>query len=61
MADSDRTTSAGRSASRWFARMESRPNSPVPGFVNDSADLRDIAVVAIGALEKWEGVKGLGA
>jgi hypothetical protein len=33
----------------------------VPDFVNDPEDLRDIAVIVIGALEKWEAVKGLGA
>jgi hypothetical protein len=33
----------------------------VPDFVNDPADLREIAVVVIRALEKWEAVKGLGA
>jgi hypothetical protein len=33
----------------------------VPDFVNDPEDLRDIAIVVIGALEKWEAVKGLGA
>jgi hypothetical protein len=33
----------------------------VPDFVNDPADLREIAIVVIGALEKWEAVKGLGA
>ena len=33
----------------------------VPDFVNDPEDLRNIAIVVIGALEKWEAVKGLGA
>jgi hypothetical protein len=33
----------------------------VPDFVNDPEDLRDVAVVVIGALEKWEAVQGLGA
>jgi hypothetical protein len=33
----------------------------VPDFVNDPEDLRDIAMVVIGALEKWEAVQGLGA
>jgi hypothetical protein len=33
----------------------------VPAFLNDPADLREIAIVVIGALEKWEAVKGLGA
>jgi hypothetical protein len=33
----------------------------VPNFVADPEDLRRIATVVIGALEKWEDVKGLGA
>jgi hypothetical protein len=33
----------------------------VPDFVGDPEDLRRIAAVVIGALEKWEDVKGLGA
>lgn len=33
----------------------------VPDFVSDPEDLRDIALTVIGALEKWEQVKGLGA
>jgi hypothetical protein len=33
----------------------------VPDFVSDPEDLRDIAMVVIGALEKWEAVQGLGA
>jgi len=33
----------------------------VPDFVADPEDLREIASVVIGALEKWEDVKGLGA
>ena len=33
----------------------------VPDFVNNPADLRGIAVLVIGALEKWEDAKGLGA
>jgi hypothetical protein len=33
----------------------------VPEFVSDPEDLRGIAVIVIGALEKWEQVKGLGA
>jgi hypothetical protein len=33
----------------------------VPDFVSDPEDLRDIATLVIGALEKWERVKGLGA
>jgi hypothetical protein len=33
----------------------------VPDFVADPLDLRHIASVVIGALEKWEDVKGLGA
>jgi hypothetical protein len=33
----------------------------VPDFVNDPEDLRDIAIIVIGALEKWESAKGLGA
>ena len=32
----------------------------VPTFVNDPEDLRRIASVVIGALEKWEQVEGLG-
>ncbi len=33
----------------------------VPDFVSDPEDLRGIAAIVIGALEKWEEVKGLGA
>ena len=33
----------------------------VPEFVSDPEDLRGVAVIVIGALEKWEQVKGLGA
>jgi hypothetical protein len=33
----------------------------VPDFVAGPEDLRRIAAVVIGALEKWEDVKGLGA
>ena len=33
----------------------------VPDFVSDPEDLREIAAVVIGAVEKWEEVKGLGA
>jgi hypothetical protein len=33
----------------------------VPDFVADPEDLRQIATVVIGAVEKWEDVKGLGA
>ena len=33
----------------------------VPDFVSDPEDLRSIALIVIGALEKWEQVKGLGA
>ena len=33
----------------------------VPAFVSDPEDLRGIATIVIGALEKWEQVKGLGA
>ncbi|HTT29487.1 MAG TPA: hypothetical protein VMG37_13820 [Solirubrobacteraceae bacterium] len=32
----------------------------VPTFVNDPEDLRCIATVVIGAVEKWEDVEGLG-
>jgi hypothetical protein len=32
----------------------------VPDFVNDPEDIRRIALVVIGALEKWEDVEGLG-
>jgi hypothetical protein len=32
----------------------------VPDFVNDPLDLRRVALVVIGALEKWEQVQGLG-
>ena len=32
----------------------------VPTFVNDPEDLRQIATVVIGAVEKWEDVEGLG-
>ena len=32
----------------------------VPDFVNDPEDVRQIALVVIGALEKWEDVEGLG-
>jgi hypothetical protein len=32
----------------------------VPDFVNDPEDLRQIALIVIGALEKWDKVKGLG-
>jgi hypothetical protein len=31
----------------------------VPDFVNDPLDLRRVALVVIGALEKWEKVEGL--
>jgi hypothetical protein len=33
----------------------------VPDFVNDPEDIREIALVVIGALEKWDRVQGLGA
>ena len=33
----------------------------VPDFVDDPEALREIALVVIGALEKWEAVQGLGA
>jgi hypothetical protein len=33
----------------------------VPDFVADPEDLRGIAKIVIGAIEKWEDVKGLGA
>ena len=33
----------------------------VPDFVSDPEDLRGIATIVIGALEKWDQVKGLGA
>lgn len=33
----------------------------VPKFVSDPHDIRSIAIVVIGALEKWESVQGLGA
>jgi hypothetical protein len=33
----------------------------VPDFVNDPEDLRAIALIVIGAREKWDDVKGLGA
>ena len=33
----------------------------VPDFVNDPEDIRQIALVVIGALEKWDRVQGLGA
>ena len=33
----------------------------VPDFVSDPEDLRAIAGIVTGALEKWEQVKGLGA
>ena len=32
----------------------------VPDFVNDPEDLRRIATIVIGAVEKWEQVEGLG-
>ena len=32
----------------------------VPDFVNAPEDVRQIALVVIGALEKWEDVEGLG-
>lgn len=32
----------------------------VPDFVNAPEDIREIALVVIGALEKWDRVKGLG-
>lgn len=32
----------------------------VPNFVEDPDDLRGIAMVVIGAFEKWEAVQGLG-
>jgi hypothetical protein len=32
----------------------------VPDFVADPEDLRRIATVVIGAIEKWEEVKGVG-
>ena len=32
----------------------------VPTFVNDPEDLRRIATIVIGAIEKWEQVEGLG-
>jgi hypothetical protein len=33
----------------------------VPDLVDDPEDVREIAIDVIGALEKWEGVQGLGA
>jgi hypothetical protein len=33
----------------------------VPKFVSDPHDIRSIAIVVIGAVEKWESVQGLGA
>jgi hypothetical protein len=33
----------------------------VPGFVEDPDDLRGIAIVVIGAFEKWGAVQGLSA
>lgn len=33
----------------------------VPEFVSDPEDVRAIAAIVIGALEKWEKVEGLGA
>ena len=33
----------------------------VPDFVNDPEDVREIALIVIRALEKWEDVKGMGA
>ena len=33
----------------------------VPDFVGDPEDVRQIAAIVIGALEKWDRVKGLGA
>ena len=42
-------------------RQDGRSEFTGPEIVNDPADLRDIAVVAIAAPEKWEGLKGLGA
>ena len=32
----------------------------VPDLVNDPEDLRRIAIVVIGAFDKWEAVQGLG-
>ena len=32
----------------------------VPEFVSDPEDLRDIARIVIGAVDKWDRVKGLG-
>ena len=32
----------------------------VPDFVNDPEDIRRVALVVIGALQKWEDVEGLG-
>jgi hypothetical protein len=32
----------------------------LPTFVNDPEDLRRVAIVVIGAIEKWEDVEGLG-
>ncbi len=33
----------------------------VPSFVADPEDIREIATIVIGAVQKWEAVKGLGA
>lgn len=33
----------------------------VPKFLSDPEDIRSIAIVVIGAMEKWETVQGLGA
>jgi hypothetical protein len=33
----------------------------VPEFVSDPEDVRSIAAIVIGAFEKWDRVKGLGA
>jgi hypothetical protein len=32
----------------------------VPDFVNDPEDIREIALIVIGAWEKWKDVEGLG-
>ena len=61
-AGSDRTRGTSRGQSRIERHHDDGASADftIPDFVNDPQDLRQIAIVVIGALEKWEDVQGLG-
>jgi hypothetical protein len=57
----ERPQDGGPLTVRMVRADEASAEFSVPEFVNDPEDLRQIALVVIGALEKWEAAEGLGA